>query len=215
MAVPTNPSPQYRQQPLGMDGQCGNHLGGTPGWHSTTTWQHRWLHHRNFYEVTHRLDAAVAHKLADCCLSHNTTLHSQQIKGTRNVVADALSCQFGLSDAQLTTYCHKHFPLQLPQDFQIISGISCTIALTRSLNRPLPSVQETGRDGLSIWESSAYSSTHSSTTSCSGKDKEWLNDSFVHQRRILFQAQPTRRCYWKQFTMDSWWEHQRNPWAPG
>jgi hypothetical protein len=61
----------------------------------------------------------VAHKLADCCLSHDMALHSQHIKGTCNVIADARSCLFGMSNAYLTTYCHKHFPLQLPQDFQI------------------------------------------------------------------------------------------------
>jgi hypothetical protein len=72
-------------------------------------------------------------------------------------------------------------------------GISCTIALARLLNpakpsRPLPSVQETGSDGLSIWDSSAYSSTHSLTTFCSGKDNEWLKDSFSQSEKDPFPS---------------------------
>jgi hypothetical protein len=77
-----------------------------------------WLHQNNFYNVTHPVEVAITHQLADCCIDHNTMLHSQNIKGTLNVVADALSWKFELSDTQLTHYCAKSFPFQLPQGFR-------------------------------------------------------------------------------------------------
>jgi hypothetical protein len=63
-----------------------------------------WLHKCNFYKETHPVQAAIAFQLADCCMSHSTTLRSQHIKGKKNVVADALSCRHDLSALQLTNF---------------------------------------------------------------------------------------------------------------
>jgi hypothetical protein len=135
------------------------------------------------------VEAAIAHQLADYCLAHSTTLHSQHIWGKRNLVADALSWIHHWDDNQLTHFCLHTFPHQLPQDFQIYpipdkisSWINLIVALSRSC-RPQPNPPpinelEAGLDGLSTWGPSESDPIFFSTASRLLNNREWQEDTF-------------------------------------
>jgi hypothetical protein len=45
----------------------------------------------NTLAISDNTFTCIAHKLADCCIGVNMTIHSQNIKGKKNLIADALS----------------------------------------------------------------------------------------------------------------------------
>ncbi len=46
--------------------------------------------------------------------------YSQWFPGKKNNIADSLSRDFDLDDAELSKYLHLHYPSQLPPHFQVV-----------------------------------------------------------------------------------------------
>jgi hypothetical protein len=84
-----------------------------------------WLKKTKFSEAvmdatksTIRLE--IARKRAGLFIHHNIEEYSQWFLGKKNNVADALSWDFDLSDAELTKTLCLHHPSQLPPHFQVV-----------------------------------------------------------------------------------------------
>ena len=69
-------------------------------------------------EETIRLE--IARKHASHFTNHDIKEYSQWFPGKKNNVADSLSRDFDLDDAEISKYLHLHYPSQLPPHFQVV-----------------------------------------------------------------------------------------------
>ena len=69
-----------------------------------------WMHKASFDPVNAESHDAVARWLGWTLVSHKTSLYSQQIKGTENIIADSLSRDFHKSDQTLTNFFNQILP---------------------------------------------------------------------------------------------------------
>ena len=65
------------------------------------------------------LHLAIARRLASYLMEHSLAPYTQWFAGKKNSVADALSRDFHLTDAALTSRLFKHFSPHIPQSFQV------------------------------------------------------------------------------------------------
>jgi hypothetical protein len=82
------------------------------------------MHKRNFNPDISPIQAAIAQTYAEICIDQNCTTMAQHFSGVHNKVPDALSRQFTLIDAALTSYFHTHYPNQVPANFEIFPPAS-------------------------------------------------------------------------------------------
>ena len=82
-----------------------------------------WLYKSNFNPESHIEHDAVARNLADLMLTSETTLYSQHIRGSQNIIADCLSRDFRLSDKHLTFLLNGLFPSQAKAPLLILSNL--------------------------------------------------------------------------------------------
>ena len=78
-----------------------------------------WLHKSNFISADHSFHAAIAKKLATLFISADSSIYSQHFAGKLNVIADSLSQDHHINDANLTFLLQPSFPQQAPQNFKI------------------------------------------------------------------------------------------------
>jgi hypothetical protein len=139
-----------------------------------------WMHKSSFD------DACLAHftgsrKMAKILIRAKSRLISEWIPGDTNKVADSLSRDTNLSDADLTTLLRLHVPLQLPPNFAIkVLPAEISLWLTsllqqlpdpkQSLNRPIRSQLQHGSVGnpTSAKSTSTMSSSHLSPEKIGG-----------------------------------------------
>jgi hypothetical protein len=62
----------------------------------------------------------IARKHASHFTHQNVKEYSQWFPGKKNYVADSLSRDFDLKDAEISEYLHLHYPSQLPPLFQVL-----------------------------------------------------------------------------------------------
>jgi hypothetical protein len=90
----------------------------------------RWLKKTNFSEAAmdpteSTIRLKIARKHACLFIHHNIKEYSQWFPGKKNNVADALSRDFDLNNAELTKTLHLHYPSQLPPHFQVVRLYHC------------------------------------------------------------------------------------------
>ena len=78
-----------------------------------------WMHHSTFDPVKYPSHDIVARQLAMDLISSRSSLFSQHIKGSANVIADALSRDFHLSDSLLIQMIQFVYKQQVPENFTI------------------------------------------------------------------------------------------------
>ena len=81
-----------------------------------------WLHHSSFDDSqpdSQPLRLWVARATAQLLLDHSSVLFSKWFPGKENQVADSLSRDHHLTNAELLPLLHSSFPEQMPQDFAI------------------------------------------------------------------------------------------------
>ena len=78
-----------------------------------------WLHKSNFVSEDHSFHAAIAKKLATLFISADSSIYSQHFSGVLNVIADSLSQDHHISDANLISFLQRSFPQQAPKNFKI------------------------------------------------------------------------------------------------
>ena len=86
-----------------------------------------WLYKSNFNVKSHPGHDRVARKLAELLLETESSIESQHIKGTHNVIADSLSRDHHLKDTHLQFILTSLFPTQVPQNFKISSTLPIAI----------------------------------------------------------------------------------------
>jgi hypothetical protein len=125
-------------------------------------------------EDTIRLE--IARKHASHFTHHNIKEYSQWFPGTKNNVADSLSRDLDLDDAEILKYSHLHFPSQRTPHFQVVPVRSEIEFWLTSLLQRLPEKEllwkphtktkpEPNSDGTSTSSPSGSPMTHSLTTS--------------------------------------------------
>jgi hypothetical protein len=82
-----------------------------------------WIQKSNFGDV-HPMHLQVARAIATLMMDHDSTVYSQWFEGNSNEVADALSRDHQLSDAQLLNLFLSLIPEQIPNNFR-----SCPLPL--------------------------------------------------------------------------------------
>ena len=94
----------------------------------------------NPIEETIRLEIARKH---DCHFTHhNIKEYSQWFPGKKNNIANSLSWDFDLNDAEISEYLHLHYPSQLPPHFQVVPVPSKIKSLLISLLQQLPEKEQ-------------------------------------------------------------------------
>ena len=89
-----------------------------------------------------RISRLMARYLNDHKISH----YSQWFPGKYNSVADSLSRDFHLSDADLISQLHLNFPNQLPQSFRIVHLTATMTSSVGELLQSLPKTQQLPRE---------------------------------------------------------------------
>ena len=96
-----------------------------------------WMHKASFDPVNAESHNAVAFWIGWTLVSHDTSLYSQHIKGTENIIVDYLSRDFHKSDQTLTKVFNQILPQQTAALFHIkqlprnvISWISSLVAVS-------------------------------------------------------------------------------------
>ena len=79
-----------------------------------------WLFKSTFNTNTHALHDKVARELAWFCTKNHVSLFTQHIPGCNNIIADALSRDFHLSDSALTDLLILYLPQQERCNFHIV-----------------------------------------------------------------------------------------------
>jgi hypothetical protein len=84
-----------------------------------------WLKTTFFLEAGMNPDESTVHlkiarKHTSHFIHHNIKEYSQRFPGKKNNVADALSWDFDLSNAEIAEYLQLHYPSQLPPHFQVV-----------------------------------------------------------------------------------------------
>ncbi len=69
-------------------------------------------------EITVRLE--IARQNASYFTNYDIKEYSQWFPGRKNNVADPLSCNFDLDNAEITKHLRSSFPSQLPSHFQVV-----------------------------------------------------------------------------------------------
>ena len=78
-----------------------------------------WLYKSSFNPITQPLHDEVARWLASRIIASDSSLYSQHIRGVYNIIADALSRDFHITDDWLTTLLYFYYPEQMPANFKI------------------------------------------------------------------------------------------------
>ena len=78
-----------------------------------------WLYKSNFNLKTHPGHDILARKLARILMNSESTIESQHIKGSHNIVADSLSRDHHIEATHLTFILKSLFPSQVNQNFEI------------------------------------------------------------------------------------------------
>jgi hypothetical protein len=126
-----------------------------------------WMHKSSFN------DANSAHytgsrKLAKILIRAKSRLASEWIPGDTNKVADSLSRDTDLSDADLTTVLRLHVPLQLPPNFEIralpVEISSWLTSLLQKLPDPKQSPNRPVRSQLRLGSAGSLTSARSTST---------------------------------------------------
>ena len=78
-----------------------------------------WLHKSNFNPKTHPGHDILARKLARILMNSESTIESQHIKGSHNIVADSLSRDHHIETTHLTFILKSLFPSQANRNFKI------------------------------------------------------------------------------------------------
>ena len=118
----------------------------------------------------------IARKLASHFTHHNVKEYSQWFPGKKNYVADSLSWDFDLKDAEISEYLHLHYQSQLPPHFQVVPVPSEIELWLIPLLQQLPQKEqlretqmitksELNDDGPSTLNPSGLTTTPSSTAS--------------------------------------------------
>jgi hypothetical protein len=118
----------------------------------------------------------TARKHASHFIHHNIKENSQWFPGKKNNVANSLSRDFDLNDAEISEYLHLHYPSQLPPHFQVVPVPSEIESWLISLLQRLPEKEplrephtktkpELNADGPSTLNPSGLTTTPTSTTS--------------------------------------------------
>ena len=116
------------------------------------------MHKAYFNPVNAESHDAVARWLGWTLVSNETSLYSQHIKGTENIIADSLSQDFHRSDQTLTNIFNRILPPHTAASFHIkqpprnvifwISSLAAASTLPMALPKPLkPSILATGIGG--------------------------------------------------------------------
>lgn len=82
-----------------------------------------WLQKSNFDSDKQSRHDTVVMKLASLLLEHDTTMYPLYIKGDQNVISDALSRDFHLSDKKLTFALTSLFPTQPPTGLTLLPSL--------------------------------------------------------------------------------------------
>ena len=117
-----------------------------------------WMHKASFDPLNTESHDAVARCLGRKIVSNKTSLYSQHIKGTENIIADSLSRDFHKSDQTLTYIFNQILPQQTAALFHIkqlprnviswISLIAAASTFPTASPKPLrPSSLGTGKGG--------------------------------------------------------------------
>jgi hypothetical protein len=134
-----------------------------------------WLHKSNFTDDTCPIQLLVARHLATLVIEADTCLYSQWFAGEDNIVSDALSRRFDLTDTALTSLLLSTVPSQVPHGLsicplpsEIVSWLTWLqqIAIDKkgSPSRLTKNQLEPGDDGLLTSQASASASIRSSST---------------------------------------------------
>ena len=116
-----------------------------------------WMHKASFDPVNAESHDAVARWLGWTLVSNETSLYSQHIKGTENIIADSFSRDFHKSDQTLKKF-NQILPQQTAALFHIkqiprnfiswISSLAAASTLPTALTKPLrPRILVTGKCG--------------------------------------------------------------------
>ena len=135
-----------------------------------------WLHKLNFISADHSFHDAIAEKLATLFISADSSIYSQHFSVKLNVIADSLSRDHHINDANLTFLLQSSFPQQASQNLKI-----CPLPpiITSWVNSHLPEMPEKvpehqaqmpsltgcGYAGSNSSPASTYNTTNSSTNS--------------------------------------------------
>jgi len=82
-----------------------------------------WLYKSNFNPKSHPGHNTVARKLATVLLESESSIESQHIKGSHNVVADSLSRDHHINKTHLAFILKSLFPSQAPKNLQICENL--------------------------------------------------------------------------------------------
>ena len=146
-----------------------------------------WMHKISFDPVNAESHNAVAQWIEWTIVSHETSLYSQHIKGTENIIADSLSRDFHKSDQTLTNIFNQILPQHTEASFlikqlskKVISWISLLAAastLPTASPKPLrPISLATGEDAAHS-SNTQESQTNSWKESHKRRKQSWCNYS--------------------------------------
>ena len=82
-----------------------------------------WLYKSNFCPESQKHNDIVARKLAQVMMEKETALYSQHIKGSSNVIADALSRDHHLSSKKLTFALNAIYKPQVQKDLTLLEQV--------------------------------------------------------------------------------------------
>ena len=97
-----------------------------------------WLYKSSFDPTKEILHNSVTRHLARLQINSHSSLYSQHIKGSHNIIADMLSRDFHLSDWQITNTAILLFPEQVPSKLTITPLSNKIISWLYSLRDSLP-----------------------------------------------------------------------------
>ena len=86
-----------------------------------------WLYKSNFNPKTHPGHDTLARKLAQVLMNSESTIESQHIKGSHNIVADSLSRDHHIEKTHLAFILKSLFPSQANQNFEILQTLPVEI----------------------------------------------------------------------------------------
>jgi hypothetical protein len=108
-----------------------------------------WLKKSNFCDLTDEVvQLYTARKLASIMIDSDSCLYSQWFKGEENIIADALSRDFHLPDAELTFLIVHSLPHQVPPGFKITTVPPEIYSWLTCLLRNQPSTQQWSQEPI-------------------------------------------------------------------
>ena len=144
-----------------------------------------WIHKESFDPVNIESHDAVAIWLGWTLVSHETSLYSQHIKGTENIIADSLSRDSHKSDQNLTKIFNQILPQQTAASFyikQLPRNVISWISLLATASKlPTESPNPLRPSSLETMIGGAHSSnTHGSQTNSWKESHKRRRQSWCH-----------------------------------